>query len=155
MHLSVRPILLLSATLLAVACRESAVTGPRTTRLPRALTASEQQLVAADNAFAFELYEAMAAEETPDANIFISPLSVGMALGMTVNGAAGATRDSMLAALQLGALPMDEVNRSYRSVIDLLRGLDPGVAPVRYQIELASVNATPGSRPLSRSMTLR
>jgi serpin B len=123
----IRPILLLSATLLAVACRDSAL-GPGATRLPRALTASEQQLIAADNAFAFKLYQAMASGETPDANIFISPLSVGMALGMTVNGAAGATRDSMLAALQLGVLPMDQVNRSYRSVIDLLRGLDPGVA---------------------------
>jgi len=111
-----------------VACRESALTGPYTTRLPRELTAGEQQLIAADNAFAFKLYEAMASAETPDANIFISPLSVGMALGMTVNGAAGATRDSMLAALQLGGLPMDQVNRSYRSVIDLLRNLDPGVA---------------------------
>jgi len=128
MHLSVRPILLLSTTLFAVACRDSAVTGPRTTRLPRELTASEQQLIAADNAFAFKLYEAMAAEETPDANLFISPLSVGMALGMAVNGAAGATRDSMLAALQLAGVPLDAVNQSYRSLIDLLRNLDPGVA---------------------------
>jgi serpin B len=118
----------LAAALLAGACREAAVTGPGTTRLPRALTAGEQQLVAASNAFAFKLYGAMAAGEAPGTNIFISPLSVGMALGMTVNGAAGATRDSMLAALQLGGLPMDAVNGGYRSVIDLLRGLDPGVA---------------------------
>jgi len=34
----------------------------------------------------------------------------------------------MLVALELAGLPMDEVNRGYRGVIDLLRGLDPGVA---------------------------
>ena len=96
-----RPMPLLAAALLAAACREAPITGPGTTRLPRALTAGEQRLVAADNAFAFKLYGALAAEDGPDSNIFISPLSVGMALGMTVNGAAGATRDSMLAALQL------------------------------------------------------
>lgn len=128
MRALIRAMLPLAAALLAGGCREAAVTGPGTTRLPRALTGGEQQLVAASNAFAFKLYGAMAAGEAPDTNIFISPLSVGMALGMTVNGAAGATRDSMLAALQLGGLPMDAVNGGYRSVIDLLRGLDPGVA---------------------------
>jgi len=46
---------------------------------------------------------------------------------MTVNGAGGATRDSMLAALQLGGLAMADVNAGYRGVIDLLRGLDPRV----------------------------
>ncbi len=121
-----RPILLLVAALLA-ACREASVIGPSNTQLPRPLTTAEQALIAADNAFAFKLYAAMAAREGPDTNIFISPLSVGMALGMTVNGAAGATRDSMLAALQLAGVPLDVVNQGYRSVIDLLRGLDPGV----------------------------
>jgi len=128
MRLSVRPLALLVTVLLPIACRDGGITGPGTTKLPRELTASEQHLIAADNAFAFKLYGALAARESPDSNIFISPLSVGMALGMTVNGAAGATRDSMLAALQLAGVPMDEVNRSYRSVIDLLRNLDPGVA---------------------------
>ncbi len=46
---------------------------------------------------------------------------------MTVNGAAGATRDSMLATLQLAGVPMSDVNQAYRGVIDLLRGLDPRV----------------------------
>ena len=123
-------LLFLAALLLPAAC-ESPV-GPKVpapiTSLPRALTAGETQLVAADNRFAFTLFQAIAARQQAGANLFISPLSVGMALGMTVNGAAGATRDSMLAALELGALPMDEVDRGYRGVIDLLRGLDPAVA---------------------------
>ncbi|HVO35630.1 MAG TPA: serpin family protein, partial [Gemmatimonadales bacterium] len=106
MRLSVRPIAVLATVLLPIACRDGGITGPYTTRLPRELTASEQHLIAADNAFAFKLYGALAARESPDSNIFISPLSVGMALGMTVNGAAGATRDSMLAALQLAGVPM-------------------------------------------------
>ena len=127
MRRALRSLLLLAAAALP-ACREATVTGPGTTTLPRPLTAGEQNLVAASNAFAFKLYTAMAAREGPDTNIFISPLSVGMALGMTVNGAAGATRDSMLAALQLAGVPMDVVNQGYRSVIDLLRHLDPGVA---------------------------
>jgi serpin B len=126
MRASFRPLLMAASALLAAACGESPITGP-ITHLPRALTAGEAQLVASDNRFAFKLFRTMATEGA-DTNLFISPLSVGMALGMTVNGAAGATRDSMLVALELAGMPMDEVNRGYRGVIDLLRGLDPGVA---------------------------
>ena len=149
-----RLIQLLAVALFPVACHDGGVTGPGTTRLPRALTGSEQQLVAAQNAFAFKLYAAMAAREGPDPNIFISPLSVSMALGMTVNGAAGATRDSMLAALQLAGLPMDSVNRSYRSVIDLLRGLDPAVAfTLANSIWYRSTFQAPGPAFLSDTRT--
>lgn len=127
MRASFRPLLMAASALLAAACGESPITGP-ITHLPRALTAGEAQLVASDNRFAFKLFRAIALEQGADTNLFISPLSVGMALGMTVNGAAGATRDSMLVALELAGLPMDGVNRGYRGIIDLLRGLDPGVA---------------------------
>jgi serpin B len=118
--------LIAAAALLGAACAESPVTGP-ITHLPRDLTAGEQQLVSSGNRFAFALFHTIAAQESADSNLFVSPLSVGMALGMTVNGAMGATRDSMLHALQLDALSMDAVNRGYRGVIDLLRGLDPAV----------------------------
>ncbi len=118
--------LIAAAALLGAACAESPVTGP-ITHLPRDLTAGEQKLVSSGNRFAFALFHTIAAQESADSNLFVSPLSVGMALGMTVNGAMGATRDSMLHALQLDALSMDAVNRGYRGVIDLLRGLDPAV----------------------------
>jgi len=118
------------STLLAFAC-ESPVTSPHApaqiTQLPRSLTAGETQLVAADNRFAFALLRTVAARQATASNVFISPVSVGMALGMTVNGAAGSTRDSMLAALQLGGLQLAQVDSGYRGVIDLLRGLDPAV----------------------------
>ena len=124
--MTTRLFLILAAAALSAACGESPTTVP-ITALPRALTAGEQQLVAANNRFAFSLFREIAARAHPDSNLFISPVSVGMALGMTVNGAAGSTRDSMLRALELAGLPLDEVNRGYRGVIDLLRGLDRSV----------------------------
>ena len=122
-----RPLLAVAVASLTVTCRESSLVAPRTTQLPRALTAGEQQLVSANNRFAFAFFGALAARAGPDSNLFVSPVSIAMALGMTVNGAAGATRDSMLHALQVSGLPMDDVNAGYRSVIDLLRGLDRAV----------------------------
>ncbi len=128
MRTATKSFLLAAAAALPLACAEGPTQPSRITELPRALTAGEAALVAADNRFTFALLGAVAAQEPADSNLFLSPLSVGMALGMTVNGAAGVTRDSMLYALRLDGLTMDEVNRGYRSVIDLLRGLDPRVS---------------------------
>jgi serine protease inhibitor len=116
---------------LAAACSDGGrITNPTAnpiTGLPRALTPSETHLVAADNDFAFRLFGAIARRASPDSNLFISPLSVGMALGMTYNGAAGTTQAAMQGALGLGGMSLKEVDQSYRGVIDLLRGLDPRV----------------------------
>jgi serpin B len=50
-----------------------------------------------------------------------------MALGMTMNGAAGQTLDEMRSSLAFGSRTSAEINQSYRSLIDLLRGLDSKV----------------------------
>ena len=121
-----RPMLAALPLLLAASCGHDPITGP-ITELPRPLTAAEAQLVATDNRFALKLFREVAAEQDPSRNLFISPLSVAMALGMTLNGAAGTTYDSMRLALELGGLTPPEINQSYRSLIGLLRGLDPGV----------------------------
>jgi len=101
---------------------------PEITHLPRALTAAEQQIVASDNTFAFSLFREIAAESSPDSNIFISPLSVAMALGMQYNGAGGVTAAEMQQTLALQGMSLDDVDRSYQSLIALLRGLDKRVA---------------------------
>ncbi|MGD2154910.1 MAG: serpin family protein [Gemmatimonadales bacterium] len=96
--------------------------------LPRDLTAAEQGLIAADNAFGLKLFREIHAQEERGTNLFVSPLSVAMALAMTYNGADGATQEAMQETLELQGLTMDEVNQSYRGLIDLLDGLDPSVA---------------------------
>ena len=96
------------------------------TELPRALSQGEQRLISAGNTFAVKLLLHVHAA-APDSTVFLSPLSASMALGMTMNGAAGATMDQMRSALGFGSLPMAEVNASYGALIELLRGLDPKV----------------------------
>jgi serpin B len=95
--------------------------------LPRQLTVAEEKLVEADNRFAFKLFRQVNTDEEDGANVFVSPLSVGMALGMTYNGAAGTTRDAMQQTLELQGLTLQEVNESYQSLIRLLVDLDPRV----------------------------
>ncbi|MBN1163116.1 MAG: serpin family protein [Candidatus Krumholzibacteriota bacterium] len=107
------------------ACGERAVQ-PSAYTPPRVLTGSENELVHSANGFGFDLFRAVS-QEYPEENIFISPLSVSMALGMTYNGADGSTREAMESVLGLQGLSLEEINRSYQSLIELLGGLDETV----------------------------
>lgn len=92
----------------------------------RELSSSEMQIIEADNSFGIKLFKNINVE-TPDSNVFISPLSISMALGMTYNGAAGRTEEEMRNTLEFGDLSMSEINESYESLIELLRGIDSDV----------------------------
>src|SRR5207237_3312615 len=78
--------------------------------------------------FAFKLVGEIARQASPDSNLFVSPLSAAMALAMAYNGAGGTTQTEMRQVLQLDGMTLDDVDQSYRSLIALLRGLDPQVA---------------------------
>jgi serpin B len=96
----------------------------------RELTSAEKLLVDSDNRFGLKLFREIIDQEK-DKNVFISPLSVSMALGMTYNGADGTTREAMQKTLELSGLTIEEVNESYKSLIELLSQLDP---KVKFQI---------------------
>lgn len=93
---------------------------------PRPLTSAESAIVTADNSFGFKLFTAVNKSEAAT-SIFISPVSVSMALGMTLNGANGTTRDAMIQTLEFSGMTQTEINASYKSLIALLSGLDPKV----------------------------
>lgn len=94
--------------------------------LPRSLSASERKLVDAGNDFSFSLFRRLSTAQR-DSNVFTSPLSASLALGMTMNGAAGNTYSEMRGALAFGAASETEINEGYKSLMALLRGLDPTV----------------------------
>lgn len=94
--------------------------------LPRPLTSSEERIIQASNQFAFGLLREASRRDSLD-NFFLSPLSASMALGMTMNGARGETFEGMRSTLGFGAMEPAEINASYRSLIDLLLGLDGSV----------------------------
>jgi serine protease inhibitor len=96
-------------------------------RIPqRPLTSAENSIVTADNSFGFKLFTAVNKTETAK-SIFISPVSVSMALGMTLNGANGSTRNAMIQTLEFTGLSQTDINTSYKSLIALLSGIDPKV----------------------------
>jgi serine protease inhibitor len=94
--------------------------------LPRTLSEGEQKAIAASNQFAFDLFRSINTRFV-DTNVFISPLSASLALGMTMNGAEGETFDGMRQALRIDEGDRSQINAAYRDLIKLLLELDPSV----------------------------
>jgi serine protease inhibitor len=125
--------LVAAALLSTIACSAATEPGggsdkpaPVVDGLPRPLSAAESKVVTAANDFSFALFRRLSGAQK-DSNVFTSPLSASMALGMAMNGAAGATYDQMRGALSFGSASEQEINDGYKSLIALLRGLDPAV----------------------------
>lgn len=100
---------------------------PPAPELPRALSATEVEVIGAANRFAFDL---LREASRPGDNLFLSPLSASLALGMTMNGAAGETWNQMRETLGFGGLAEEEINAGYASLIHVLTELDPAVDTV-------------------------
>ena len=105
-------------------CEESE---PDKKEIPKiTLNKKSAEIIKADQAFGFELFREVytLCEEN---NIMISPLSVSYALGMTYNGAAGTTLQAFNDVLHFGELTTEEVNESYKDLMDQLLHLDDQV----------------------------
>ena len=112
-----------------LACGDPAApdgTPPEIDALPRQLTVVESEMIAAANSFGTNLLKEVN-KSFGGENVFLSPLSASMALGMAMNGAEGTTFEEMRSSLGFGPRSYQELNSSYKSLIALLRELDPRV----------------------------
>ena len=83
-------------------------------------------VASANTRFGFKLLQDLR-EREPEANIFISPLSISIALTMTYNGAVGETERAMAEVLEIDALDLSTINNSNRALRDSLQNPDPKV----------------------------
>lgn len=91
--------------------------------VPINLTTDQIALIGSENAFAFDIFSRIA-ENPGNSNMIFSPLSISVALSMTLNGAAGETREAMLEALRVNGLPPETINKSYKDLIEALLSVD-------------------------------
>ncbi len=94
--------------------------------LPRELEPSEESLIDGAGSFGFDLTGKIV-EDYPRDNMFVSPLSIIMAYGMTMNGADGDTYDQMAEVFGLEDMDREEINSAALSLIELLTEFDEDV----------------------------
>lgn len=82
-----------------------------------------KEKVESDNSFALDLFKTTY-HSTSKENIFISPLSVSMALSMTMNGAKGVTLEEMKEALRTTGYSLEDINEYNRTLKDALVNVD-------------------------------
>ena len=86
----------------------------------------DQSLVGANTDFGFNIFRELAAEDKGE-NIFISPLSMLLALAMTYNGALGETGLAMGEALEFSGLDLQELNSGFRDLTIAIENADSDI----------------------------
>jgi len=120
-----RPLLFFAVFICLASCNKGTKVTPVLPGKNLVLTAYEQQKVMADNAFSLRLFKSVDSTVTDGSNVFISPLSVSFALGMTSNGALGTTLTAFQNTLGFNGLTQTQVNTYYNNLITNLPQLDP------------------------------
>lgn len=103
-----------------------------------------KNLISAHNQFGFNLFNLVWNWEK-NKDIFISPNSISLALGMLYNGADGKTKEEMRQALLLNNLSLEEINQGNKNLITTLENADT-------EVELAIANSLWARKGISFNM---
>ena len=117
----------LFASLFFVRCSEDSVGSQNNSPDLRPISSSTETLIETSNSFAVNLFR-LIQQQKSDENIFISPLSVDIALHMAANGATGETKQVMKETLGVTDLSDEEVNAAAKNLVEQLLNMDQDVA---------------------------
>ncbi len=93
----------------------------------------DPKIIYANTDFGFKLFKILV-KKSPKNNIFVSPLSLNLALELTYNGVSGETQKVMAKALGLENMDLDTINQSNSILIDRYLGIDD-------QVQIAIANS--------------
>jgi len=105
-------------------CRETTTTinGIDAELSPENISKLQKEVINSNNQFGYNLFVKL--NETDNGNIFISPISLSLALGMTMNGAKNATLSEMKNTLQFNGYSNTEINNVYSNMLKELKSDD-------------------------------
>ncbi|GAB4045665.1 serpin family protein [Spirosoma litoris] len=110
--------------LTTISCKNSDVSPPPSTASDLRVSAP---FASQTTQFAFDVSKQVVAEEGQTNNVFISPLSLHIALGMILNGANGQTAQEIQKTLKLDTQTLAEANNTYQNLLENLPGVDSKV----------------------------
>ncbi|PKP04041.1 MAG: serpin family protein [Bacteroidetes bacterium HGW-Bacteroidetes-9] len=114
--------LLMAFCLISGCSKDDMPSGPQN---PKAfnLTQKDEQIINISNHFGINLFRETALAD--DGNLMLSPLSASTALTMLLNGCNTETYNQIRNMLGYDSLLLDEINNSYKSLVQQLLNLDP------------------------------
>jgi serpin B len=118
---------LATISLTFISCHKETTETLPTDPVPINLTANQVSLISSENSFALDIFKKVIENSDESENVLISPLSISCALSMTLNGANGATRDSMLAALRTNGITPEIINNSWKDITKEILNVDKRV----------------------------
>ena len=83
-------------------------------------------LIESDNEFGLEIFQKIRSNSDKE-NIMISPLSISVAFAMAYNGADKDSKAEMEKAMKINGLTTEQINNSYKMLINALQSLDKNV----------------------------
>ncbi len=87
----------------------------------------DKKLVARNTRFALNIIKELQKEDE-NKNIFISPISISIALAILYNGSEQLTRDAIAETLQINEMNLSDINKGYRELIDSLKNIESQVS---------------------------
>jgi serpin B len=75
----------------------------------------DPELITANTGFALNLFDELCAD-SPESNVFISPLSISTALTMAYSGSDGTTEEAMRTTLGYSDLTTEEIETGYENL---------------------------------------
>jgi len=86
----------------------------------------DPELITANTGFALNLFDELCTD-SPESNVFISPLSISTALTMAYSGSDGTTEEAMRTTLGYSDLTTEEIETGYENLLTSLAGVDNDV----------------------------
>ena len=79
-----------------------------------------ENIAAGTTAFAFNFFKNLQETQPATENLFVSPLSLHMAMGMLLNGAESETAGEILKTLKMEGIAQADLNKAYKTLLDEL-----------------------------------
>lgn len=95
---------------------------------PITLTTEQKQIVSSSNSFGLNIFKQVVSNTEAGKNVFVSPLSVSLALSMLYNGSETITKEELKEGLGYTGLTDEQINIANRDLIKALVEADPKVA---------------------------
>jgi len=124
---SILAIAVATCLLMAVSCKNTPISPTPGDGAPTGELRVSAPFAEKTTQFAFDLAKRVTTKEGQSKNVFVSPLSLHIALGMILNGANAQTAQEIQKTLNLDAQTLAEANQTYQNLMENLPAIDPKV----------------------------